>query len=586
MLYNISTRQHFVSRDVKFWNREFPGLGNGRHLDSGDVLDIFNLSKAFDVCWDSSLVPTPAPSPANEAEPVPDETPARSQTPEPVRGVQTLPGDYPESDTSRFNETTVYEDILTTPDIPRNLPSVPTAPYPATRVLREPIQAPVPVRAMTRSQSKDGSLLAKPIRRDRGGVVQEDFFAFSHIMELDNEVVCASIELDMFHNVELSPDEFDGCLARVLDDPDWPENLTPEELPKTFKEAIRHPELGKFYKAACDEQYAALMAHKVWKLVPLPKNRVAIRGHWVVAAKVNSRSNWVTGIKSRWVADGNMQKAGIDYKETFSPTPKAATIRLVLAIAAQLGFAVRQADAINAFLHSEMDKNEEVYVMQPTGYHIGGPDIVCLLQQALWGICQAPFRYFCKAAKVLLELGFLQCKGDECLYYCFRAGSIVLCVVYVDDHIIAATRPNCDYYFGEIDKLIKLDDRGYLDESGNTVLGMNCTQRSDGSICLSQQGYIQRLLTKYDPDQSLRHAHTPLVSWKSDDWHNTDSPCIDKTRYLEAVGTVIYLSCSTRPDIAFCVGLLARFSQDPKEIHWQAFIRLIRYLKHTQSFFL
>lgn len=45
---------------------------------------------------------------------------------------------------------------------------------------------------------------------------------------------------------------------------------------------------GHAFAQACDEQYAALLAHKVWVLVPLPAGRVAIRGHWVVAAMVDS----------------------------------------------------------------------------------------------------------------------------------------------------------------------------------------------------------------------------------------------------------------------------------------------------------
>lgn len=166
---------------------------------------------------------------------------------------------------------------------------------------------------------------------------------------------------------------------------------------------------------------------------------------------------------------------------------------------------------------------------------------------------------------------------------CMRNSSLVFCAVYVDDHIFAGTTANCNYFCNKVDAVIKLDDRGYLSENDNTILGMSCTQAKDGSICLSQQGYVRRLLAKYNSDNMPCQSPTSMVPWRPEEWHAVDSPKIDRTKYLEGVGSVIYLSCSTRPDISYCVGVLPCFLQDPGEIHWQAFLRLLRYLKKTVS---
>ena len=54
--------------------------------------------------------------------------------------------------------------------------------------------------------------------------------------------------------------------------------------------------------------------------------------------------------------------------------------------------------------------------------------------------------------------------------------------------------------------------------------------------------------------------------------------------YLSAVGSLMYLATSTRPDIAYSVGLLARFSSNPGMRHWAAVKHLMRYLKGTLDF--
>jgi hypothetical protein len=46
--------------------------------------------------------------------------------------------------------------------------------------------------------------------------------------------------------------------------------------------------------------------------------------------------------------------------------------------------------------------------------------------------------------------------------------------------------------------------------------------------------------------------------------------------YLSAVGSLNYLSTMTRPDIAYVVGYLGRFSSNPGPCHWAAVKHLLR----------
>ena len=51
--------------------------------------------------------------------------------------------------------------------------------------------------------------------------------------------------------------------------------------------------------------------------------------------------------------------------------------------------------------------------------------------------------------------------------------------------------------------------------------------------------------------------------------------------YLSAVGSLMYLAITTRPDISYAVGVLARFNSNPGPIHWKAAKHVFRYLKGT-----
>lgn len=49
--------------------------------------------------------------------------------------------------------------------------------------------------------------------------------------------------------------------------------------------------------------------------------------------------------------------------------------------------------------------------------------------------------------------------------------------------------------------------------------------------------------------------------------------------YRSAIGSMAYATLATRSDIAYAVGYMSRFGLDPKERHWSAIKRLLRYLK-------
>jgi hypothetical protein len=56
--------------------------------------------------------------------------------------------------------------------------------------------------------------------------------------------------------------------------------------------------------------------------------------------------------------------------------------------------------------------------------------------------------------------------------------------------------------------------------------------------------------------------------------------------YREAVGSLMYLALATRPDIAYAVGVVSSFSNNPGIVHWEAVKRVFKYLKGTSELWL
>ncbi|KAK2990689.1 hypothetical protein RJ640_000110 [Escallonia rubra] len=104
--------------------------------------------------------------------------------------------------------------------------------------------------------------------------------------------------------------------------------------------------------------------------------------------------------KAQLVAKSYSQQRGVDFNETFEPIVRMETIRIVLALAAQLELKVYQLDVQSTFLNGELA--EEIFVEQPQGYVVKGKgDKVYWLRKTLYGLKQAPRAWNSTNAKML-----------------------------------------------------------------------------------------------------------------------------------------------------------------------------------------
>jgi hypothetical protein len=63
--------------------------------------------------------------------------------------------------------------------------------------------------------------------------------------------------------------------------------------------------------------------------------------------------------------------------------------------------------------------------------------------------------------------------------------------------------------------------------------------------------------------------------------NNSEAQEMQQHPYISVVGSLMYLAVTTRPDIAYAAGVLARFNSNPGAAHWQAAKHVLRYLKGT-----
>ncbi|CAI7912374.1 unnamed protein product [Closterium sp. NIES-54] len=97
--------------------------------------------------------------------------------------------------------------------------------------------------------------------------------------------------------------------------------------------------------------------------VPPPGANI-VDGMWILRVKRPPGSP--PAFKARYVARGFSQRHGVDYFQTFSPTPKITILRVLLHVAAQYDYELHSLDFSTAFLQSSL--HEEIWLRRPPGF--------------------------------------------------------------------------------------------------------------------------------------------------------------------------------------------------------------------------
>ena len=175
----------------------------------------------------------------------------------------------------------------------------------------------------------------------------------------------------------------------------------------------------------------------------------------------------------------------------------------------------------------------------------------------------------------MLELGFIQSQFDPCLYF----NEDLFVIFYVDDAGIAARTETIAKRFVK-----DMEDKGFeITPQGSFTeyLGIKYSRSDDGNVTLTQPFLIQKIIKATgleDANPNWTPASAEALGKDPD-----GEPMSESWNYRSIVGMLLYLTTNTRPDVAFSVSQVARFSHDPKQSHATAVKKIVRYLLRTQN---
>ena len=368
--------------------------------------------------------------------------------------------------------------------------------------------------------------------------------------------------------------------------------LTQQSLstdPRTMAEALRSADAPEWTKAMVSEM-ESMRTHGVWELVePPPKPTNVIGCKWVYKVKRNS-DGAIERYKARLVAQGYNQKYGSDYFKVFSPVAGFDSVRCVLSFAASMDMEIHHIDIKTAFLHGELD--EELYMKQPPGFAKAGEEhLVCKLRRSIYGLRQSPRQWNQALHSFLASHGFKRSICDHCVYIrhtgTTRHGLPEILVVYVDDIlVIAPTVKQVEALKTLLKSRFDVTDLGELE----FFLGIRVHRdRVKRLVFLDQSTYIQDMLQRYGL-QDCNSCVTPVEKGLYLPKASTipidpeEEERLVRIPYREAVGSLLYCSVSTRPDIAYAVSAVSQHLNNYREVHWKAVKHILRYLKGTKDY--
>ncbi|CAI7849139.1 unnamed protein product, partial [Closterium sp. NIES-53] len=334
------------------------------------------------------------------------------------------------------------------------------------------------------------------------------------------------------------------------------------------------------WQAAMDAEMASWKSTGTYVNEVPPSRANIVDGMWIFRVKRPSGSP--PAFKARYVARGFSQQQGVDYFQTFSPTPKMTNLRVLLHVAAQRDYVLNSLDFSTAFLQGSL--HEETWLFRPPGFTGSFPARTqWSLRRPVYGLRQAPREWHDTLRTTLAALGFTPSTADPSLFLRTNTSlPLFYVLVYVDDLVFATADTEALTLVNlELQKRHTCTDLGEL----RSYLGLQITRdRARRTITLTQSYMVHQVLQRFGFQFSSPQP-TPLSTSHSLSAPPSDESVEPSGPYPELVGCLMYLMTCTRPDLVYPLSLKAPYVAPCRhqKVHWDAAKRVLRYLCSTSG---
>ncbi|CAB1111413.1 unnamed protein product [Ectocarpus sp. CCAP 1310/34] len=200
------------------------------------------------------------------------------------------------------------------------------------------------------------------------------------------------------------------------------------------------------------------------------------------------------------------QIPNVDYFHSSSLCPSSASIKLMLAVANEMGMNLNHWDVKQAYTHATLD--EEVFVRLPAGC---GDKLhsVIKAEKAIYGLKQSDRQWGYHAADTLVENGFERCMADPCVFRkMFDEVVVMIIVIYVDDILVAGSDEDCKELLDSLNEKFPNENLGEYEWFGGCAIERDVEA---GTLKISQTAYIDSMVKCFDVQSPSRIPASPNV---------------------------------------------------------------------------
>ena len=373
--------------------------------------------------------------------------------------------------------------------------------------------------------------------------------------------------------------------------------LTSTDVPTLLQHKNLKPNDKKIWDAAYEEEYFGLKNLPAWTAITESefKNmrhiyKTALPTMAISTIKYDELGN-PKRAKYRIVALGNLDPHEWSRADCYSPVMSLLELRLITAIAVRHKRILKSGDVKQAFVQATLPPEENYVLKPPPGCYLTPPNTYWLLKRTLYGLKRSPRHWYEKAVQILTKLGLSQCKHSPCLFKgeIIKGQPPLYLGLYVDDFVYFSASDTVEREFEhQMNSLTTVEFMGNV----SYFLGIRYQWRQKNGevkVHMSQEAFADQLIEYAGLSHESATANpTPYRAGYPVDTIKSSPDDMPYKQKLEKelqtyVGSLVWLSQGTRPDLATITNILAKYQNNPGYGHIAAAKYVIKYIKGTKS---